>query len=124
MRRLVSLVQGVRAWSGEGLHVVCVQNPLTSFAEDVAAAKRLIDAQDGSVLLAGHSHGGAVSTEAGNNPKVAGDGFLLLTPKRVVEDFASDLMTEHREYFTGVDSEKPGPPGVSPDPPDAAPPVR
>jgi hypothetical protein len=32
--------------------VVCVQNPLTSFAEDVAAAKRLIDAQDGSVLLA------------------------------------------------------------------------
>ena len=55
-----------------GLHVVCVQNPLTSFAEDVAATKRIIDAQDGPVLLIGHSYGGAVITEAGNDPKVAG----------------------------------------------------
>ena len=56
----------------KGLHVVCVQNPLTSFAEDVAATKRIIDAQDGPVLLVGHSYGGAVITEAGNDPKVAG----------------------------------------------------
>jgi pimeloyl-ACP methyl ester carboxylesterase len=56
----------------KGLHVVCVQNPLTSFAEDVAATKRIIDAQDGPVLLIGHSYGGAVNTEAGNDPKVAG----------------------------------------------------
>src|ERR1700760_2685572 len=56
----------------KGYHVVCVQNPLTSFADDVAATKRLIDAQDGPVLLVGHSYGGAVITEAGNNPKVAG----------------------------------------------------
>ena len=56
----------------KGLHVVCVQNPLTSFADDVAATTRLIDAQDGPVLLVGHSYGGAVITEAGNNPKVAG----------------------------------------------------
>ena len=56
----------------KGLHVTCVQNPLTSFAEDVAATKRLIDAQDGPVLLVGHSYGGAVITEAGNNPKVVG----------------------------------------------------
>ena len=55
-----------------GLHVVCVQNPLTSFAEDVAATQRIIDAQDGPVLLVGHSYGGAVITEAGNNPKVVG----------------------------------------------------
>lgn len=56
----------------KGLHVVAVQNPLTSFAEDVAATKRIIDAQDGPVLLVGHSYGGAIITEAGNNPKVAG----------------------------------------------------
>jgi hypothetical protein len=76
------------------------------------------------VLLTGHSHGGAVVTEAGNNPKVAGDGFLVLTPKGVVEDFAPDLTTEHGEYFTGVESEKVRPPGPSPDLPRAAPPVR
>jgi pimeloyl-ACP methyl ester carboxylesterase len=55
-----------------GLHVVAVQNPLTSFADDVASTRRLIDAQDGPVLLVGHSYGGVVITEAGNNPKVAG----------------------------------------------------
>jgi pimeloyl-ACP methyl ester carboxylesterase len=56
----------------KGLHVVSVQNPLTSFADDVAATKRIIDAQDGPVLLVGHSYGGAVITEAGNHAKVAG----------------------------------------------------
>lgn len=55
-----------------GLNVVCVQNPLTSLAEDVAATKRMIDAQDGPVLLGGHSYGGAIITEAGVHPKVAG----------------------------------------------------
>jgi pimeloyl-ACP methyl ester carboxylesterase len=56
----------------KGLHVTAVQNPLTSIADDVAATHRIINAQDGQVLLAGHSYGGAVITEAGNNPKVAG----------------------------------------------------
>ena len=55
-----------------GLHVVAVQNPLSSLADDVAATRRIIDAQDGSVVLVGHSYGGAVISEAGNNPKVAG----------------------------------------------------
>jgi pimeloyl-ACP methyl ester carboxylesterase len=64
--KLIPLLQA------KGFHVVCVQNPLTSFADDVAATKRIIDAQDGPVLLVGHSYGGAVITEAGNNPKVAG----------------------------------------------------
>lgn len=54
-----------------GLHVVAVQNPLSSLSEDVAATKRAIDAQDGPVLLVGHSYGGAIITEAGNNPKVS-----------------------------------------------------
>ena len=56
----------------EGLHAVAVQNPLSAIADDVASTNRLIDAQDGPVLLVGHSYGGAVITEAGNNPKVAG----------------------------------------------------
>ena len=54
------------------LHVVSVQIPLTSFADDVAATQRAIALEDGPVLLVGHSYGGAVITEAGNDPKVAG----------------------------------------------------
>jgi pimeloyl-ACP methyl ester carboxylesterase len=55
-----------------GLHVVAVQIPLTSFADDVAATQRAIALEDGPVLLVGHSYAGAVITEAGNDPKVAG----------------------------------------------------
>jgi pimeloyl-ACP methyl ester carboxylesterase len=55
----------------KGFHVTAVQNPLSSFNDDVAAAKRIIDAQDGPVVLVGHSYGGSIITEAGNNPKVA-----------------------------------------------------
>jgi pimeloyl-ACP methyl ester carboxylesterase len=55
-----------------GLHVVAVQNPLTSLQDDVAAVQRTIALQDGPVLLVGHSYGGAVITEAGTDPKVAG----------------------------------------------------
>lgn len=54
------------------LHVTCVQNPLTSLADDVMATHRMINAQDGPVLLVGHSYGGAIITVAGMNPKVAG----------------------------------------------------
>jgi pimeloyl-ACP methyl ester carboxylesterase len=56
----------------KGLHVACAQNPLSSIADDVAATNRIIDAQDGPVLLVGHSYGGAVITVAGDNPKVSG----------------------------------------------------
>jgi pimeloyl-ACP methyl ester carboxylesterase len=56
----------------KGLHVVAVQNPLTSLADDVAATKRAIALQDGPVLLVGHSYGGVVITDAGNDPKVVG----------------------------------------------------
>jgi pimeloyl-ACP methyl ester carboxylesterase len=55
-----------------GYHVVAVQNPLTSLADDVAATKRIIELQDGPVILVGHSWGGAVITQAGDDPKVAG----------------------------------------------------
>ena len=56
----------------KGLHVVAVQNPLTSLADDVAATRRAIALQDGPVLLVGHSYRGVVITEAGNDPKVVG----------------------------------------------------
>jgi pimeloyl-ACP methyl ester carboxylesterase len=56
----------------KGLNVVSVQIPLTSLADDVAATKRAIALADGPVLLVGHSYGGVVITEAGNDPKVRG----------------------------------------------------
>ncbi len=55
----------------DGYNVSIVQNPTISLADDVAATKRVIAAQDGPVILVGHSYGGAVITEAGNDPKVA-----------------------------------------------------
>jgi len=56
----------------KGLNAVAVQNPLTSLADDVSTTKRAIARQEGLVLLVGHSYGGAVITEAGNDPKVVG----------------------------------------------------
>ncbi len=56
----------------DGYTVAVVQNPTISLADDVAVTKRVIDAQTGPVVLVGHSYGGAVITEAGNDPKVAG----------------------------------------------------
>jgi pimeloyl-ACP methyl ester carboxylesterase len=56
----------------KGLRVVAVQIPLTSFADDVAATQRALALEAGPVLLVGHSYAGAVITEAGNDPKVAG----------------------------------------------------
>src|SRR5579864_2775426 len=56
----------------DGYAVTIVQNPTISLADDVAFTKRAIAAQNGPVILVGHSYGGAVITEAGNDPKVAG----------------------------------------------------
>jgi pimeloyl-ACP methyl ester carboxylesterase len=55
----------------DGYSVSVVQNPTLSLEGDVAAARRVIDAQGGRVSLVGHSYGGAVITEAGNHPNVA-----------------------------------------------------
>ena len=56
----------------DGYSVSVVQNPTTSLADDVAATRRAIDASNGPVILVGHSYGGVVITEAGNDPRVVG----------------------------------------------------
>ena len=65
--------QGVyKILTRDGYSVSIVQNPTTSLADDVAAAKLILDAQDSSSILVGHSYGGVVITEAGNHPNVVG----------------------------------------------------
>lgn len=56
----------------KGYNVSIVQNPTISLADDVAVTKRVIAEQSGPVILVGHSYGGVVVTEAGNDPRVAG----------------------------------------------------
>ena len=51
----------------DGYNVIAVQNPLTSYADDVATTKRVIDAQTGPTIVVGHSYGGAVITGAAND---------------------------------------------------------
>jgi pimeloyl-ACP methyl ester carboxylesterase len=61
-----------KALKKDGYAVAVVQNPTKSLADDLAVTKRTIAAQNGPVILVGHSYGGVVITEAGNDPKVAG----------------------------------------------------
>jgi pimeloyl-ACP methyl ester carboxylesterase len=81
--RNIVLVHGAWAdgsgWKGvydilvkDGYNVSIVQEPETTFKEDVAATKRVVDQQDGPCILVGHSYGGAVITEAGMQPSVLG----------------------------------------------------
>ncbi len=58
--------------TARGYAVAIVQNPLTSFADDVAATRRVLNRQKGPAILVGHSYGGSVITEAGADAKVAG----------------------------------------------------
>lgn len=85
----------------KGLHAVAVQNPLNSIADDVASTNRLINSQDGAVLLVGHSYGGAVITEAGNNPKVAGMVYVAA------------FAPEEGETLGGMASKFPTPPAYA-----------
>ena len=79
-----------------------MQNPLSSIADDVASTNRLINMQDGPVLLVGHSYGGAtVITEAGNNPKVVGMVYVAA------------FAPEEGETLGGMASKFPTPPAYS-----------
>ncbi|GAB3849652.1 alpha/beta fold hydrolase [Dactylosporangium cerinum] len=64
--------QGVyESLSRDGFRVSIVQNPTLSLKGDVEATRQVLDAQDGPVVLVGHSYGGVVITEAGTHPNVA-----------------------------------------------------
>jgi len=71
-----------------GYHVTAVQNPLTSLEDDVAATRRALALQDGPTVLVGHSWGGVVISEAGNDPKVVGLVFLAALVPDVGELFS------------------------------------
>lgn len=70
----------------EGFKVTMVQEPETSFPDDVTAAKRVLDLQDGPTLLVGHSYGGSIITEAGVHPNVVGLVYVAAHAPGVGED--------------------------------------
>jgi pimeloyl-ACP methyl ester carboxylesterase len=99
--RNVVLVHGAWAdgsgWKGvhdilvkDGYNVSVVQEPETSFAEDVAATKRALALQDGPCILVAHSYGGAVITEAGTDPSVAGLVYVAAHMPDAGENEADD----------------------------------
>src|SRR6202140_2333108 len=99
--RNVVLVHGAWAdgsgWKGvydilvkDGYNVSIVQEPETSFKEDVAATKRTLALQDGLCILVAHSYGGAVITEAGMDPSVVGLVYIAAHMPDAGESEAAD----------------------------------
>src|SRR5205809_2521623 len=99
--RNIVLVHGAWAdgsgWKGvydilvkDGYNVSIVQEPETSFQEDVAATKRVLALQDGPCILVAHSYGGAVITEAGTDPSVAGLVYIAAHMPDTGENEADD----------------------------------
>jgi len=90
----------------DGYHVAVVQNPTLSLEGDAAAARLIIDAQDGPVVLAGHSYGGAVITEAGTDPNVAALVYIAA--------FAPDKDESVNTLLAGFPTDGPQPPILPP----------
>src|SRR6202163_497537 len=99
--RHIVLVHGAWAdgsgWKGvydllvkDGYNVTVVQEPETSFKDDVAATKRALALQDGPCILVGHSYGGAVITEAGTDSSVAGLVYIAAHMPDAAENEADD----------------------------------
>jgi pimeloyl-ACP methyl ester carboxylesterase len=78
-----------RTLKRDGYRVSVVQNPTSSLAEDVAATRRVLAALDGPAILVGHSYGGVVITEAGNDPKVEGLVYVAAFAPDTGESVAS-----------------------------------
>jgi len=72
--------------SKQDFNVTMVQEPETSFADDVTATKRILDLQDGPTVLVGHSYGGSIITEAGVHPNVAALVYVAAHAPDVGED--------------------------------------
>jgi len=87
----------------DGYRVSIVQQPLTGLDEDVAATKRVLDQQDGPVILVGHGYGGSIITVAGsdqsNDLKPTKDGFLFLDPAKCAADVGADLPKPTAEFM-------------------------
>jgi pimeloyl-ACP methyl ester carboxylesterase len=96
----------VDALKRDGYTVAIVQSPTTSLADDVAATKRVIAAQDGPVVLVGHSYGGAVITEAGTDAKVARLVYIAA--------FAPDAGESVATLLQGFPKDGPQPPILPP----------
>ncbi len=77
----------------DGYTVTVVQNPTISLADDVAVAKRAIAGQNGPVILVGHSYGGVVITEVGNDPNVAGLVYVTAFGQRRIGGVADKECT-------------------------------
>ncbi len=90
----------------DGYHVAVVQNPTLSLQGDAAAARLIIDAKDGPVILVGHSYGGAVITEAGTDPNV--------TALLYVAAFAPDQGESVNTLLAGFPPDAPQPPILPP----------
>lgn len=80
---------------GRGHTVSIVQNPTISLSDDVSVTKRVIAAQAGSVILVGHSYGGVVITEAGNDPKVVGLVYIAAFAPDTGESVSSLIKDPH-----------------------------
>src|SRR6202041_1557150 len=74
----------------DGYHVTMVQEPETTFQEDVAATKRVLALQDGPSILVAHSYGGSVITEAGTDPSVVGLVYIAAHMPDAGENEADD----------------------------------
>ena len=74
----------------DGFNVSIVQEPETSFQDDVTAVKRILALQDGPSVLVGHSYGGAVITEAGTDPSVVGLVYIAAHMPDAGENEAGD----------------------------------
>jgi pimeloyl-ACP methyl ester carboxylesterase len=72
-----------------GLNVTSVQNPLTSFRDDVDATKRILALQDGPTVLVGHSYAGMVISETGVDPKVSSLVYVAARAPEAGEDYAA-----------------------------------
>ena len=91
--RTPSIVRGHATYDiliKDGYNVSIVQEPETSFEDAVAATKRVIALQDGPCILVAHSYGGAVSTEAGTDPSVAGLVYIAAHMPDAGENEADD----------------------------------
>ncbi len=79
----------IKRLQGTGVIATAVQNPLISLADDVAHTRRVLTRQSGPVILAGHSFGGTVITEAGTHPAVAALVYIAARAPDAGEDYAA-----------------------------------